>query len=424
MTRAVPAGYDAADVQRFAQEPDKDARRSPFARDRARVLHSAALRRLAAKTQVVAAGQSDIPRTRLTHTLEVAQVAREMGAHLGCDPDLVETAGLAHDLGHPPFGHNGEVALHDIAAACGGFEGNAQSFRVLTRLEAKTMLGGRSAGVNLTRAALDAATKYPWPADAGSDKFGVYDDDREVFDWMRRGAARAAGPGGVSGEPTGLAPLCLEAQVMDWADDVAYSVHDVEDAVQLGHLDVALLTSAHERAELIGTAQRWFAPAASGDELAEALARLTDLPMWPRSYAGTMRDLAGLKSLTSTLIARFSTAAQDATRQRYGTARLRRYDAALVVPAEARAEVVVMKTIAVRYVMQRPGAERTYAEQRQILTELVAALVLRGGRGLEPWLREVWDAAPDDAARLRVTVDQVASLTDVSAVHWHRRYCR
>lgn len=184
------------DAARLIDEAPKDTGygRSPYERDRARVLHSAAFRRLAAKTQVHTAGTDDFLRTRLTHSLEVAQIAREMGARLGCDPDVVDTAGLAHDLGHPPFGHNGEDALDALAADCGGFEGNAQTLRVLTRLEAKVLApDGRSVGLNLTRASLDAVSKYPWPRRPGQRKFGVYADDRLVFDWLRAGARPAVG---------------------------------------------------------------------------------------------------------------------------------------------------------------------------------------------------------------------------------------
>ncbi|MCO5992495.1 dGTP triphosphohydrolase, partial [Actinoallomurus rhizosphaericola] len=190
-------GYTEHDTARWAPEPPKRRGRTPFERDRARVLHSAALRRLAAKTQVVEPAAGDqrgqhSPRTRLTHSLECAQIGRELGKAFGCDPDLVEVACLSHDLGHPPFGHNGEAVLDEVAAACGGFEGNAQSLRLLTRLEAKSFAPeGRSVGLNLTRAALDAAMKYPWPRSApvgDGAKYGVYAEDEQVFAWLRAGA--------------------------------------------------------------------------------------------------------------------------------------------------------------------------------------------------------------------------------------------
>lgn len=401
-------GYDQADTQRRVIEPIKETVRSPFARDRARVLHSSALRRLAAKTQVMLAGQSDFPRTRLTHTLEVAQIARELGASLGCDADLVEVAGLVHDLGHPPYGHNGEDALDAITTDIGGFEGNAQTLRVLTRLEAKVLdAQGRSVGLNLTRASLDAGCKYPWPRRIGERKFGFYADDAAMFDWLRVGAP---------GERT-----CLEEQVMDWSDDVAYSVHDVEDAVHAGLIDPQALLSAQEQEVIVGIAQARYRPESDTAALQAAIQRLTGLAGWPSRFDGSLRSMVGLKQFTSTLIGRFSRAAQIATQIVYGDGALTRYAADLVVPEEARDEVAVMKAMAVRYVMQRPGAEAIYADQRAIITEVVQALLSREGRDLDPLHSSAFALADDDATRLRTVVDQVASLTDVSIVEWHQR---
>ncbi|MFI2608700.1 deoxyguanosinetriphosphate triphosphohydrolase [Kitasatospora sp. NPDC018619] len=421
---AAPIPYDHAAEARWVPEPDKRPGRTAFQRDRARVLHSAALRRLAGTTQVVAPMRSDFPRTRLTHSLECAQVGRELGAALGCDPDLVEAGCLAHDIGHPPFGHTGEEALDQAAEACGGFEGNAQSLRILTRLEPKRFAPreerpaarlapwpGRSVGLNLSRAALDAATKYPWtrgahPTDPASTKYGVYADDLAVFRWMR------------AGSPAGR--KCFEATVMDWSDDVAYSTHDVEDGLQAGHIDPAALRAPSERSALFEVAGR-YAPDAGPEELSAALDRLLAQEWWPRSYDGTARARAGLKDLTSQLIGRFCLAAEQATRARYGPGRLTRYAAELVVPREVRLECAVLKAVAVRFVMQRDEQAQLRARQRIVIAELAYVLARRAPEGLDPVFAAMYREAEDDRAALRTVVDQIATLTDASALALHAR---
>lgn len=383
--------------------------RSQFERDRARVLHSSALRRLAATTQVVAAGSADFPRTRLTHSLEVAQIGRELGAALGCDPDVVDAAGLAHDLGHPPFGHTGEATLDAVAVACGGFEGNAQTLRILTRLEPK-VLGpdGCPAGLNLTRAVLDATIKYPWQRLELGGKYGVYADDRPAFDWLRAGAPAAR--------------RCLEAQVMDWADDVAYSVHDVEDGIHTGHVRLAVLADPGERAAVCERAADWYSTESSAG-LATVLDELLALPTLRdlTGYDGTRRAQVALKRATSELTGRFVTAAVQATRAAAGPEPLARYAADLVVPRQVAAECALLKAVAAQYVMLRREAATQQARQREIITELASVLADRAPDALDPAHRPDWLAAPDDAARLRVVVDQVAGLTDLSAPVWHAR---
>ncbi|MFB4304103.1 deoxyguanosinetriphosphate triphosphohydrolase [Actinomadura sp. NTSP31] len=419
-SRTGPSGgsaYSATDRLRWAPEPAKRRDRTAFERDRARVLHSAALRRLAAKTQVASPGADAAAdtvqslRTRLTHSLECAQVGRELGKSLGCDPDLVEAACLSHDIGHPPFGHNGESALDIVARDCGGFEGNAQSLRVLTRLEPKSFapdgppLHGRSVGLNLTRAALDAAMKYPWTQqDAVNGKFGVYSDDVDVARWVRDGA------------PSGR--TCFEAQVMDWSDDVAYSVHDLEDALVAGHVDFARLADPAERRLVAVTAAKLYCPGADLNELEERFAALLAEPYWPDRYDGTPRSLAALKNLTSTLIGRFCLAAEAATREAHGDRPLTRYAAELIVPRPQRLENALLKGITAHYVWI--SHEEVRARQRTLITEL-AEMMLAGAPGsLDPGFREAFVDAGDDAARLRAVVDQIASLTDLSAIARHR----
>jgi dGTPase len=411
-----PYGIEAR--ARFVAEPPKRAGRTPFERDRARVVHSAALRRLSAKTQVLGAGTDDFIRNRLTHSLEVAQVARELGASLGCDPDIVDSAALAHDLGHPPFGHNGEVALDEAAASCGGFEGNAQTLRLLSHLEAKTFApDGRSVGLNLTRATLAACVKYPWvrgDAPDGSEKFGVYADDLEIFDWV---VSPELVEGRADAEPRRRP---IEAQVMDLADDIAYSVHDIEDGVVGGWFTLQL--NELDESSVHAVARDWYDADLDGGRLSSALERLEAMPEWPREPLDSSRaSRAVLKSLTSALIGRFAIAAQSATMQRWGRGPLVRYDADLEVPETTLDEITVLKSVAAHYVMRSDDRAEQLSAQRDLLQGLVKALVASEGRELEPDIRADHDAAPDDAGRLRAVIDQIASLTDRSAPLWATR---
>ena len=401
------AEYSAADSERWFPE-QHSSRRSDFARDRARVLHSSALRRLAAKTQVLTPSAAmDFARNRLTHSLEVAQVGRELATSLGLDPDVVDTACLAHDLGHPPFGHNGERALNDWASDIGGFEGNAQTLRLLTRIEPKVFgPDGRSYGLNLTRASLDASCKYPWPSaqgvsdPSGRSKFGFYDDDIDAFEWLRAGAPKKQ--------------RCIEAEVMDLSDDIGYSVHDFEDAIVGGYIDVSALGARVDHEALVQSMFEWIGGEITHDELIDAFDRLDSLPFWIESWDASRQAHGRLKNLTSQLIGRFAGAATQATRAAHDGESLIRFGASLVVPREIAAEIAVLKGIVAANVMSTNARKPMYTRQRELLTELADSL-LANPRALDPGFAGDWAEAKDDAARKRVIVDQVASLTDQSA---------
>ena len=412
--------YSLHDTERWASEPHHTRARTPFERDRARIIHSSALRRLGAKSQVLVAGSDDFARTRLTHTLEVAQIGRQIAAMLGADPDVVDCACLAHDLGHPPFGHNGERALAQIASNIGGFEGNAQTLRLLTRLEPKVFReNGASAGVNLTRASLDAAVKYPWGFDEAKAhdkgerdlKFCVYPDDREVFDWLKSGSPRESKP--------------IECQIMDLSDDIAYSVHDIEDAIVTGAFNTELVWDSSVADQVVQEAHNWYGSKWDADSLLAAFKRLRALNMFPDSFDGSRRSLAHLKNITSALIGRFASSVEKATREKYGNGALIRYRANVVIPPETSYEIIVLKSLAVHFIIQ-PREREFYKREQKILTDLVEVFMSKSPRAhdaMESVFISDWNKCSSEDERLRVAIDQVASLTDGSATALHAALC-
>jgi dGTPase len=213
---------------------------------------------------------------------------------------------------------------------------------------------------------------------------------------------------------------CVEAQVMDFADDVAYSVHDLEDGVVGGRIDLALLDHDDERAATWETVRDWYLPTASDELLDEALGRVRSVTSWPgTSYDGSRRGLAALKNLTSDLIGIFCGSVQRATQAAYGDRPMVRHRADLVVPAETVQEIAVLKGIAAHYVMRAQDRLDLMERQRTVLNELFEAMWHRGSDALDPALRHDFDEAADDAARTRVVLDQIASLTDASAITRH-----
>ena len=400
--------YNAADTARIFDESPKGStfvssevdQRGAFSRDRARVLHSAALRRLADKTQVVGPQDGDTPRTRLTHSLEVAQIARGIGEGLGLNADLCEMAGLTHDIGHPPYGHNGENALNDVATECGGFEGNAQTLRILTRLEPKVINNsGESMGLNLTRAALDAACKYPKAkthADGSINrKYGAYDEDAHILTWLREGHD--------DDRPS------MEAQAMDWSDDIAYSVHDVEDGIGSGRISLNVLWDLVELANLADKGAKAFGGTA--EELLDAADSLRQLPIVSNhKFDYTLKSYVDLKKMTSELVGRYVGATIAATKESGET--LGRQHGQLIVPPAAEAEVRLLKTIAVLYVMDTPAHLRRQDRQRERVYRVFDYLAAGAPGTLDAMFRMWWEQANSPAERQRVIIDQIASMTE------------
>ncbi|MFG1924392.1 deoxyguanosinetriphosphate triphosphohydrolase [Cryptosporangium sp. NPDC048952] len=402
----------SSELQRWAVEPDLATpwQFDPLVTDRTRVLTSTALRALGGKTQSLDPHETHVPRTRLTHSLEVADLGRRLGAWLGADPVLLDIAGLAHDLGHPPFGHHGEAVLNDLAAAAGGFEANAQTFRLLTRLEPGGSVEG--GGLNLTRAALDTTCKYPWPRRAGQQKFGVYSDDLPAFEWVRAGAP-------------GERP-CMEAQIMDWADDIANAVADLEDGIRSGLIPLAVLTDRQHRTMIADLAAEKITtqPAAAVLEAADGLMNSPFMAELVRSHDDSPTTARVASRTAHQLHDRFLGAAVATTYDHSGLRPMPRYTGDLIVSDHTRGEVAWLHAVVLHHVHRDPARRARRTRQTELLTELAAALLAAAPQALEPISAAAWNTATTEPERIRAVVDHLASLTEAEAITAHQTLAR
>jgi dGTPase len=389
--------------------------RSEAERDHDRVLYTSAVQRLAGITQIASVETGFTIHNRLTHTLKVAQVARRLAKRLGLDADGQETAAaaaLAHDLGHPPFGHLAEKALDEQAKTWGGFEGNAQSFRIVTFLALRS---DDYRGLNLTQRTLNAVLKYPWLRDPDDKKkrkkWGAYFSEEEDLGF---GRALSAGE-----------ERSIEAQIMDWSDDVTYAVHDLEDFFRIGLIPLERLghPDGRERKDLwasffVDDKQSELNERLDGrfksDELANGLDTIFSGAFFGvEPYRGSQEDRINLRYSTSYLIGEFIQAVSLIGDK-------------LDIDPAVKAQVAVLKELAWFYVIHDPSLATIQRGQRRIVEDLHTIYCDAVG-DRERWQlfplgqRELIPLVAEEHARLRLATDFVASLTEQMAYELHHR---
>jgi dGTPase len=378
MPRAPYATHPSQSRGRRHPEPESPLR-TAFARDRDRLIHSTAFRRLRYKTQVFVAPDLDHYRVRLTHSLEVAQIARTIARTLGLDEDLAEVIALGHDLGHPPFGHSGEDALTRAMQPCGGFDHNGHAIRIVTALESRTPA---YEGLNLSWEVLEGLAKHNGPvlhpgwALAGEDAV----QPLELESW----------PG-------------LEAQVAALADDIAYNAHDLDDGLRAGLLDLDAVT-----ANVPLVADLW----------ADVTARWPGETRRARLVPHLIRDLIG--SMVDSLLA--ETRARLAEAEPADVEAVRRAGRPLAAFGPAMLDAMAPLR---RHLMQamytHPSVKRVRGPAEQVVAELYAALLGTPSELPPRWQERVLAEAGPGPWAGRIVGDYVAGMTDRFAIREHRR---
>jgi dGTPase len=428
------------DIARRHGDGDEDDDRTRFERDYDRLIHAPALRRLQGKTQVVTPGEADFFRTRLTHSLEVAQVARRLAQRLGASRDLCEASAVLHDLGHPPFAHAGEVTLdaaldeaartwHLMPDEVGGFNGNAQSFRL-----AVTSLSHSNAfpGLDLTRAVLDGALKYPWqrnqPNASKSDKrWCFFPTELDDAHWVREGVPEARKLG-----------MSMEAQIVEWADDVAYAIHDVEDWYRAGFMPLELIARSDETRLSLAAK---LGPILSTDQFDSGTATTAINDFFKsdafkgitRRYDGSAEAKEGLRTMRSHLFDEFI----EQVSVRDATLPATRHNNDLAIAPLAKLHNKILGKLLDEYVLSHPRMATYEVGQQRVIKDLfkecVRALAYQPTDLTFDMKRAKLDIFPADLREniksnrenpvglLRLLADHIAGMTDGYAIRLHAR---
>ena len=404
--------YTAFDMQEWGSARKADYR-SPFQIDRDRIIHAHAFRKLQSKTQVFLSGEYDFYRTRLTHSMEVAQIGRSIVHYLRSrgepmtddfyiDSDLVEASCLVHDMGHPPFGHSGERTLQELMKRRGGFEGNAQTLHLICETMYQNESGVR--GMQPTRALLDGVLKYKKLytefATPPINHF-IYDTQAPVRDFVFAGA-RIPGPL-MRGEALNDFKS-VECQIMDWADDAAYSLNDIVDGARAGFLTT-------DRVE------RWAAGEAIGPLEQKHLDSMFDAIRTDR-----------LENIFSKKIGTFIQACRLKERENFMAAKTNRYRFELIVEETALKEALFFKKMANDIIFESPQLEQLEHKARVVLIALYEAIwenyAQRNERQIKilpPNVARLIDAEKSQDGKARRICDYLSGLTDGMITRTYRR---
>ncbi len=397
--------YSEYDFERMVKELRKESDvRKDFEIDRDRIIHSSAFRRLQGKTQVYGAGLMDFYRTRLTHSIEVAQISKAIGLRLGIDTDVLEAISLAHDIGHPPFGHTGEDVLNCLLSDYGGFEANAHNIVILTFLENKV----EDKGLNLTRTTLDGLLKYKKSRESDPRKF-IYSEDEwymERINWIDKNWK--------------LGNRSIECQIVNWSDNVAYSVHDLEDGIKAKIIRVECLNDVlfEKVYEVVSSKNEKFSKEDVEKEFNWVIENLSLIT----KEISEIEKKKKIRAMTSKLINDFVVN----TGLKVLDDRRGRYSFLLEVPDEVLLRNLVLKGIERFLVYENRSILKIREKCSMIVRKLFQVFSDKNGKRFLPQeYQEYWDmfeADTNEGNRFRIVSWYIAGMTDNYAIRVYKEF--